>query len=305
MRKFICLFLVVTVLFLSGCTSEQQSDDKVIATSFYPVYIFTLNLVDGIDGLSVRCMAEQKEGCLHDYTITARDAKLLNDADAFVINGAGMEGFIEDMYESVEAISVIDSSEGIETICDDVHEHDEFGESHEHNHNHNENSHIWMSVANAKRQIVNIKNGLVKSFPEHESAIEKNCSAYLERLESVETEVERVSEKVAGKKIVTFHAAYEYLADDLGLKIVDCIESDHGGEPPAGELARLCDKIRKDNVCALFTEPQYEGSAVDVLSEETGISVFVLNPVTSGNAEKNAYEAIMTDNLKIIEKAVK
>lgn len=305
MRKFICIVLAFTLLCLSGCTAEQQSGDKVIATSFYPVYIFTLNLVEGIDGLSVRCMAEQNEGCLHDYTITARDAKLLNDADVFVINGAGMEGFIEDMYESVEAISVIDSSEGIETICNEVHEHEEHSDDASHNHEHNGNSHIWMSVENAKKQIVNIKNGLIKSFPGYESELEDNCSMYLERLEKLEYEITRVSKKVTGKKIVTFHAAYEYLAADLGLEIVDCIESDHGGEPSAGELARLCDEIRKDNVCALFTEPQYEGSAVGVLSQETGIKVFVLNPVTSGAAEKNAYETIMTDNLKIIEKAVK
>lgn len=306
MKKFLGVFLAFTLLFLSGCTSKPKEDGKVIAASFYPVYIFTLNIVDGVEDLQVQCMAEQNTGCLHDYTITARDAKLLNDADVFVINGAGMEGFVEELYGTVDTLSVIDSSEGIELICDGEHEH-HGGEEEDssHGHSHEENSHIWMSVSNAKKQIINIKNGLVKAFPEYKTEFENNCQLYLERLEPLESEIARACVNVTGKKVVTFHAAYEYLAADLGMEIVDCIESDDGGEPSAKALAHLCDEIRETDVAALITEPQYSGSSVGVLSDETGVSVYTLDPITSGAVEKNAYESIMSENLKLIEKAVK
>ena len=47
-------------------------------------------------------MAEQNIGCLHDYTLTSKDVRLLNDAAVLVINGAGMESFVEDAYKNVE-----------------------------------------------------------------------------------------------------------------------------------------------------------------------------------------------------------
>ena len=99
--------LVFLLVFLSGCNESAVKEDKdVVVTSFYPVYIFTLNLVEGIDDIEVCRMAENNTGCLHDYTLTAKDAKILNDADALVINGAGMELFVEDLYKTVENYQV-------------------------------------------------------------------------------------------------------------------------------------------------------------------------------------------------------
>ena len=103
-------------------------------------------------------MAEQNIGCLHDYTLTSEDVRLLNDADAFVINGAGMEAFIEDAYKNVESLFVVDSSTGIELICDETsHNEEEHSHEEDHSHNHSVNAHIWLSIENAKKQIENIK----------------------------------------------------------------------------------------------------------------------------------------------------
>ena len=77
-------------------------------------------------------MAEQNTGCLHDYQLLSRDARLISDADVFIINGAGMETFLEDVYLSVEDLTVIDSSENVDLLenCDEHHEenHDEHHE---------------------------------------------------------------------------------------------------------------------------------------------------------------------------------
>lgn len=307
MKKYFCVLLATVLLFLTGCMKAPERNNKIIATSFYPVYIFTLNIVDGAEGLEVKCMAEQSTGCLHDYTLTARDARLLNDASAFVINGAGMEAFVEDLYETVEQLPVVDSSTGIDILCGDgeaAHTHDE-DDLHGHNHAHSENSHIWMSVANAKKQVVNITNGLTHIFPEYKELFEKNKDEYLKRLSSLDKEVISAKAELQGQKVMTFHTAYDYLAKDLGIEIVRCVESDHGGEPSARELAELCDEINKEGINALITEPQYSGSAMGILAEETNASVYILNPVISGNEQKSAYEDIMLENLQIIKKAVK
>ena len=293
---------MLCILFLSACTGNipQQEGEIIVATSFYPVYIFTLNLLNGIEEVNVECMAEQSVGCLHDYTLTAKDAKLLSDAKVLVINGAGMESFLQDAFQSVENLKVIDSSEKIELICNNEHHHEE-----QHNDHHHENSHIWLSLENAKKQIKNIKNGLIKEFPQYESNIEENYSDYIKRLDSVNEERKSVLHFVRGFNAISFHGAFEYLAEDLGFNISGTIESDDGYEPSAKELANLSNKIQKYNIKALFVDPNYSGSAAEILERETNTKIYVINPVISGEEKLTAYEDIMIENYKTILKAVK
>lgn len=305
-RKTVAIILVAVLVALSGCSALPDSgQEAVIAASFYPVYIFTLNLVEGIEGVQVMCMAEQNVGCLHDYTLTSRDARIVDDADVLVINGAGMELFVEDIYNTAEGLTVIDSSEGVELLCGDGHGEEHHGDEEHGDHFHENNSHIWMSVENAKLQVLNIKNGLVEKFPEYSEQIEKNYSDYISRLHKLSDEISSASETVKGAPVMTFHDAYAYLAKDMGFHIAGTVESDEGGEPSAKELAHLSDEINENNVKALFIEPQYAGSAAEILSRETGVKIYTLNPVIKGDAVNTAYEDIMRDNIKIIVEAVK
>lgn len=294
------MIIALSLLFTAGCGAVvTDNTDSVIAVSFYPIYIFTLNLTQEIDGLTVTCMAEQSSGCLHDYTLTARDAKLLNDADVFVINGAGLETFLEDVSETVEDLPVVDSSEGIEFLCSHHH-----GEEEHHGHNHEDNSHIWLSVENAKKQVLNIKNGLIKNYPQYEKQINKNYEEYIVRLNGLSDELKSTYQAAQGQKIITFHAAYEYMAEESGLEIIECIESDEGGEPSAKKIAHICDIIPEQDVKAIFVEPDYNGSAAEILAAETDVKIYVLNPVTRGEVTLSAYEDIMRENIQTILKAV-
>lgn len=302
MKKILCVFLVLSILVLSACTGnapELQNGKTTVAASFYPVYIFTLNLLNGIDEVSIECMAEQSVGCLHDYTLTAKDAKLLSDAQVLVINGAGMESFLQDAFRSVESLKVIDSSENIDLACEEEHHHEE------EDHHHHENSHIWLSLGNAKLQVENIKNGLIKEFPQYETQIEENYTDYIKRLNALEEERKSILLSTNDVDIISFHGAFEYLAQDLGFNISHTIEGDEGYEPSAKELAELSNKIKEDNIKALFVDPNYSGSAAEILKRETGAEIYVVNPIISGEEKLTAYEDIMNENYKTILKAVK
>lgn len=305
MKKLICVLLAVVII-VAGCCScgapLHKENGYVLVASFYPIYIFTANLVDGIDDFRVESLAQQNVGCLHDYSLTAKDVKLLDDADLFVMNGAGMETFMEDVFEGVDGLKVVDSSEGIEVLCN--HKHHEGAEESSHHH-HGENSHIWLSVKNAKKQIENIKNGIIENFPQYEDEINENFEKYLLRLAELEKARDEFSEQVKGKKAVSFHGAYEYLAAETGFVISETIETDDGGEPSAKELAELSELIKNEKIKALLTEPEYEGSAAEILARETGAEIYELNPVISGDRSLTAYEDTMKKNYETILKAVK
>lgn len=300
------LVLILIVSVCCSCTTPPiQNDNILLVTSFYPIYIFTLNIVNGIDEINVSCMAEQNTGCLHDYQILSRDAKLIADADVFIINGAGMETFLEDVYMSNENLRVIDSSEGIALIenCDEHHEnHNE--ETH-HDHNHSVNSHIWMSPENAKIQVENIAERLKSFYPQYKDTIEENEKNYINRLTVLNEELTEKTKAMKNENIITFHESYDYLASEYGFNVIATVESHEGGEPSAKRLAELVDVIEEHNVNVLFTEPDYKGSSATILSSETGAEICTLNPVIRGEQTLTAYEDIMRENIEIILKAVK
>lgn len=249
-------------------------------------------------------MAQQNTGCLHDYTLTAGDVKLLNDADILVINGAEMESFIEDVYRLAENLYVIDSSVGVQLLCEEEEHHTEHEEGHDEEHHHH-NSHIWLSVENAKKQVENIKNELVKQLPEYEESLEANFSRYIASLDELSAKRDSLAKGIQGSEMISFHGAYEYMAKEIGLSIVATVENEDGGEPSAMLLAELCDRVQAEEIKGLIIEPQYELSGADIVSAETGVKVIVLNPVTQGEDTLDAYQNIMTENYQIIAKAVR
>lgn len=302
MKRIIACALALTMLIsvCCSCTTEKTKNDKILlVASFYPVYIFTLNMVNGIDEFTVECMAEQNVGCLHDYQILSKDARLISDANAFIINGAGMEEFLEDVYMNVDDIKVIDSSKNIEVIasCDEEHHEED-----EHHHHHNVNSHIWMSPQNAIVQCENIATELSVLYPQYKEKIENNKSEYITRLQRLDEELK--AEKLKGENIITFHESFDYLARDYSFNVLAKVESHEGGEPSAKGLAELTKLIKENNVTVLFVEPDYKGSAATILSNETGVEICVLNPVINGEESLTAYEDIMRENMNAILKAV-
>ncbi len=79
----------------SGCgTLAKESSRLKLLASFYPIAIMALNIIDGVEGVAVESMAQQQTGCLHDFQMTTADMKKAETADAFLINGAGMEVFL-------------------------------------------------------------------------------------------------------------------------------------------------------------------------------------------------------------------
>ncbi|MBR3790091.1 MAG: zinc ABC transporter substrate-binding protein [Clostridia bacterium] len=302
MKRITAVILVISVLLTvcCSCKAEKTKNDKILlVASFYPVYIFTLNMVNGIDEFAVECMAEQNVGCLHDYQILSKDARLISDANAFIINGAGMEEFLEDVYMNVDDIKVIDSSKNIEVIasCDEEHHEED-----EHHHHHNVNSHIWMSPQNAIVQCENIATELSVLYPQYKEKIENNKSEYITRLQRLDEELN--AEKLKGENIITFHESFDYLARDYSFNVLAKVESHEGGEPSAKGLAELTKLIKENNVTVLFVEPNYKGSAATILSNETGVEICVLNPVINGEESLTAYEDIMRENMNAILKAV-
>ena len=155
MKKKIIAILIISILIIvviaygMNSNDKKQDDGKTkILTSFYPIYIMTLNITNGARNVEVSNMADKLTGCIHDYTLTTTDLKKFEDTDIFIQNGAGLESFSDKVVTSYQNVKIINAAEN---VTDFIYSDD--GES---------NSHIWLSIENYKSEIQQITKELSK-----------------------------------------------------------------------------------------------------------------------------------------------
>lgn len=277
-----CLLILLTV-------SASASPPLRIVTSFYPIYVATLNVTHGVENVEVKNLAAPHLGCLHDYRLTAGDMRRLADADIFLVNGAGMETFLSKAAAQLPRLHVVEVSRGIPLL--------------------DNNAHVWVSFDGARQQVENIANALAEAAPEHAAAFRANAQGYQRQMEALERKMQTALAPYSGTPIVTFHEAFPYFVRDFNLKLVGVIEREPGTEPSARELANIVQLIRNRHVKALFIEPQFPDKSARIVAAETGVKIFELDPVVTGPDDpemaRHAWLAAMEKNLAVLQEALK
>jgi len=295
------LFILIIITTIFAINVNENKDSKLnIVTSFYPMYNAVLNITEGIQDIAVTNLTNNQGGCIHDYVLTTTELVTLAKADVLVINGAGMEGFMDKVISNFDEVKIIDSSEGIDII------HEECESEHEKHvgHTHEVNSHIFVSVKNYIKQVQNICEELVKVDNKNKELYEFNTKEYITKLQELDKEITEEVDSLRYKNIVTFHNTFDYFAKDYGLNVVGTVESEHGKTPSASELAILIENMKNNNVKAIFVEPEYSIKVVDTIAKETKVKIYTLNPITSGKNNKDEYINIMKENLNTLKEAL-
>ena len=294
MKRLFALLLTLTLLTPALACAET------VVTSFYPIYLFAANLLQGVEGVTLANLAAPGAGCLHDYQLQAGDMKLLAQADAFLINGAGMEGYLENVFAALPELTVVDASQGV-TLLEDCSDHDHAHE--EAGHDHAFNAHIWLDPANAVIMVENLAEGLIAALPEHASAIAANRDDYLARLAALDAELEGALSALPRREIITFHESFPYFAQAYDLHVAAVITRDPDDALSPRTLAELCQTVREAGNPPLFVEPQYEDIAAQTIARETGAPLYTLDPIVTGPEEDlplTLYEDVMRQNLAVL-----
>jgi zinc transport system substrate-binding protein len=260
-----------------------------VLTSFYPMYVMTLNIVGDTPGVAVECLARPSVGCLHDYQLTPGDLVALSRADVFVVNGAGMETFLDKAARQCPGLRVVEATRGIRLAGDG-------------------NPHLWVSISGAVEETEAIARGLAAADPAHATAYESNAANYVAKLDRLRAEMHAALDGLAHRDIITFHEAFPYFAGEFKLNIVGVVEREPGSEPNARELADTIKLVRESGARAIFAEPQYPAKSAGVIQRETGVQVSTLDPAATGDRDparaRDSYLRTMEQNLRVLTKAL-
>ena len=287
--RFVAALLLVVLagagifvrLYGNGTPAAKDGKLKVV-TSFYPVYIAAANVAGDCEGIEVLNLSEPQTGCLHDFVLTPEDMQMLSRADLFLINGGGMETFLEEVASQYPSLAVVETAEG---LLD------------------GENAHVWMGIARYRAQVSAVLDALVRMAGAYQDELKANAAAYDAKLAGLQEQQEELKDAIAGGKIISFHEAYEYLAADYGLEIAVTLDLDEERQVGAGEVTEVINAIKTDGADVILAEALYGREMAETIQKEADVKVCFLDTLVRGDDSLDSYINGMQENINILRKA--
>jgi len=262
---------------LSGCGASAANDADVlrVVTTTTQLQDFALEVTADTDAEVTSLF--QPGGSVHSFEPTAGDLETIRQADVVVINGMGLEPWIEDTLASAGFDGeLVDASEGVTPLTSED-EHEEHSEDDGHDHSEG-NPHIWTSPENAEIMVQNVAEGLSAANSEAADTITANAEAYEAKLaeldEWIASNIGQVP--VDDRLLATNHDALTYynLAYDITFVGSVMPSWEDNAEPSVAEVNALVEKIKATGVPAVFTESQLKPTTAEAIAEQAGVKVY-------------------------------
>ncbi len=277
--KVVCAATLILVASLAAaCGAGGPKDGRpLVVTSIPPLYSFATNV--GGDSLRVENLLPPGASP-HQTSFTPAQAKLVAEADLLIINGAGLELWVDDLIKSTGRtdLRVVEASKGLDFLRPDEPIPVPGGGGSGGEPPTNVDPHVWLDVSNAKKMVGTVTDAIAAIDPKNAADHRARAADYVKRLESLDAEIKRQTADLPRKDFVSFHSAFQYYARAYGLRQVAVLEEFPGKEPSPAYLAGLVDLVKKLGVTAVFSEPQFSPRPAEALARETGAKVYQVDP---------------------------
>lgn len=295
--KACCLAALAAVLLVllagAACTSSTDSGKLKVVATILPLADFVRNV--GGDKVEVTTLMSAGDSP-HTWEPLPAQVKTIADARLIIINGAGLEFWMEKVVEAAANpdlltvdTSVFPAIEGNLLTVNDDHA----GEDSQHG----VNPHIWLDPLLARKQVEAIAQALVMVDPGNKEAYLENAAAYIAELKALDEEIRDITESFSVREFIAFHPAWTYFANRYGLVEAAVIEETPGQDSSAHKK-EVIDLARALDIRAIFAEPQFNPQAAESIAEEVGAKVLFLDPIGSSQLpDRDSYIEIMRYNV--------
>ena len=201
------------------------------------------------------------DGDPHTFEPSPKDSALLSKADVVVVNGLGLEGWIDRLIKaSGFKGELVVASTGVKT-----HTLDEDGKI-------VTDPHAWNSAANGALYAQNIMNGLIKADPQDSAALKASGERYIGQLNEVHDWAKKQFDGIpqAKRKVLTSHDAFGYFSRAYGVTFLAPQGLSSESEASAAQVAALIKQIQADGVHTWFMENQLDPRLVQQIATATG-----------------------------------
>ncbi|MBK8914791.1 MAG: zinc ABC transporter substrate-binding protein [Phycisphaerales bacterium] len=266
-----------------------------------PIRLLALEVVGETTGVACELLLAADVGCPHDYTLTVRDKRKVEEAAAVLCIGEGYEAFLDPIRRTApdKFLTITAGCDWIET-CTHDHHHDH---AHDHSHDHARNAHVWMSPAQAIKLVEGIEKALSRLDPPRAEQYAKNAAAARERLTALRAEAESLAKRVRGKRVAASEA-FAYLARDLGLDVALQLPDHEVHGAAARDTAEVLRKAREAKLVGVLIERGARSKLADAVLRESGAPQIDVDTLIGEGAAGATYFSRMRSVYLAIEAAL-
>lgn len=310
MKKFICAVLCAIMLCSALFTSCQTGGDsdglKIVATNF-PSYDFARQLTKDSDAEVTMLLPPGGES--HSYDPTPQDIITISKADVFVYVGGVSDTWASDVLGAADNgdLSVFRLTEHAELF------HEEHGHVAEEEHGHEEepyDEHVWTSPRNVISIVREMCDLLCTKDEANAGLYRANLDAYVAELAALDADFCEVIDAGAHKTVV-FGDRFPliYFAKEYGLDYYSAFSGCSAAvEASAATVAFLIDKVKAQNLPAVFHIELSNTDICQTVAEECGVEILQFNACHNLTAEQfsagETYLSLMRENVEALKVAL-
>jgi ABC-type Zn uptake system ZnuABC Zn-binding protein ZnuA len=260
------LALLVAAACGGGASSAGDDGRLQVVTTVAPV----TSIVAAVGGDLVAIEGIVPEGTnSHTFEPPPSAAAVLSRADVLFLNGLRLEEPATDLAEANLGDDAVLVELGNETIGPDEYRYDfSFPEE-----GGKPNPHLWTNPPMADRYAEIVKDTLVEQDPGNADAYEENYTAFSARVAELDAAVREATATLdpTHRRLLTYHDAYAYFAEEYGWEVVGAIQPSDFAEPSPREVADLVAQLRDAGVPAIFGSEVFPSPVLEQIGDEAGV----------------------------------
>ncbi len=263
------LLLIGIFLSLIACVEKTQQAQVVVTIK--PIHALVSGVMDGVGTPLLLLKGGESP---HHYTLRPSQVRQLHAASLIVWVGPTVETFLEKTLLTLNQplLRLIDLPDLSLLKSGETHHHD-----------HEIDPHIWLDPINAIKIVQAIAQDLSQTDVNNAARYKANATRLIKRLEQLDQSLKEQLAPIKNIPYIVFHDAYQYFEHRYGLNAVGVISLTPETRPSVKHVYELRERLKRQNVRCVFTEPQFDSSLVDSLIENTTARRGILDPLGADN----------------------
>jgi ABC-type Zn uptake system ZnuABC Zn-binding protein ZnuA len=258
---------------LAGCSSSgdeaassAEGERLLVATTVSPI----TSIVSRVGGECVEVRGVVPEGTnSHTFEPAPSVAALLSDADVVFINGLKLEDPTLEMAQA----NMRDDAQLVELGTIALPESEYIYDFSFPREEGKPNPHPWTDPTFAIEYAQIVRDVLTERDPACMDTFQSNYESFEAQVNTLAEAIREDQKTVpAGNlKLVTYHDAYAYFADNFGWEVVGALQPSDFSDPTPSEVVTLIEQIKAEGVSTVFGSEVFPSDVLEEIANETGV----------------------------------
>lgn len=278
-RRLLLPALALAAVLMGGCQPAAATPAAADQASGMPRVLaaesFLADIAQNVAGDRLKVDTLLPQGAdPHSFEPAPNDAARVAQSNVLIVNGAGMETFLDKLLQNAGGKRVvIAASAGLtsRTAREGEAAHADTASPER------ADPHFWLDPTKVVRYVENIRDGLSQVDPTGAGVYAANANVYIKKLGDLDAVIMAQVQQIPASRrlLVTNHEALGYFADRYGFRIVGTVVPSVSTEasPSAQELAHLIDQVKVTHAPAIFLEVGTNPQLAQQVAHETGARV--------------------------------